>query len=503
MPAANPLFAAWSFNKFRATVFNDIWPEVLFFSAVATMVTTVSKLTPHSLSINNQMLTVLGLVLGLVVSFRTSSAYERYSEGRKLWSDLTLTSRNIGMNIWLHVPNQRVDKVTKEKLPVVEAVIEKKSIINLVQAYSVSLKHFLRGEQGIYYEDMHPLICWLPRFACLPPAMPTKADVLPLWSETADDESIMEKSPSPRPGASVATLPVSQADGTKSSASSFSRASRKKKVFDPEAALPDVMSDRPLKPSRNPPASSFWDYFGFLRFLRPIFRVIRGLHTHDLTAGGRVKKPMGVESNVPLEISLFLESYAGYLIAEDLLPPVIAGALVSNIAALQNIETGLERIRNTPLPFAYQAHLRICTWIYIFSLPFQIYSAYGWLTIPATAFSAFLLLGFLEIGAQIENPFDYDANDLDLDQFCLTIQRELHEICAHPSPNHGTFIYSAWNQPFAPADRRTAEEMQQDVEHDYHKEGPGVGMDSIRRTLLQSWRDVDTMTRKQHHHHSA
>ena len=70
----------------------------------------------------------------------------------------------------------------------------------------------------------------------------------------------------------------------------------------------------------------------------------------------------------------------------------------------------------------------------------------------------------------------------------------------HPSPDHTTFIFSGWNQPFAPADRRTAEEMQQDVEHDYHKVGPGVGMDSIRRTLLQSWKNVDTMTRKQHRH---
>jgi predicted membrane chloride channel (bestrophin family) len=500
MPTVNPLFAAWSFHKFHATIIDDILPEVIFFSTVATMVTTVSKLTPHSLAINNQMLTVLGLVLGLVVSFRTSSAYERYSEGRKLWSDLTLTSRNIAMNIWVHVPHERVDKVTKEKVPTIKVVVEKKSMINLVQAYSVSIKHFLRGEQGIYYEDLHPLICWLPRFSCQLPELRTKADVLPLWSEIADDASVMEKGPSPRPGASTASLPVLHTDGNRSQASSFSR---KKKIFDPEAALPDVMSDRPLKPSRNPPPTTLWDYSGFLRFLRPIFRVIRGRHTHDLTAGGRIKKTMGVESNVPLEISLFLQSYAGWLIKEDLLPGAIASALVGNIAALQNIETSLERIRNTPLPFAYQAHLRICTWIYIFTLPFQIYTAYGWLTIPATTFGAFLLLGFLEIGAQIENPFNYDANDLDLDQLCLTIQRELHEICAHTSPNHDTFVYSAWNQPFAPADRRTAEEMDHDVEHDYHKVGPGVGIDSIRRTLLQSWRNVDTMTRKQHDHHKV
>lgn len=301
-------------------------------------------------------------------------------------------------------------------------------------SYSIS-QHFLRGEQGIYYEDLHPLICWLPRFSCQPPAIPTKADALPLWSETADDECLMEKGPSPRPGASIASLPVLQSDENKSPASSFS-ASRKKKIFDPEAALPNVISDRPLKPSRNPPATTFWDHLGFLRFLRPIFRVIRGQHTHDLTAGGRVKKRMDVESNVPLEISLFLESYAGWLINQGLLPGPIAGALVSNIAALQNIETSLERIRNTPLPFAYQAHLRICTWcvslcfcsetpsyvsllavhllftfpnlycvrmvdhpvrVLSFSMKMRKNNSFG----RATTFCAFLLLGFLEIGAQM------------------------------------------------------------------------------------------------------
>ena len=29
-----------------------------------------------------------------------------------------------------------------------------------------------------------------------------------------------------------------------------------------------------------------------------------------------------------------------------------------------------------------------------------------------------------------ENPFNYDLNDLDLDGFCLTLQRDLHEITA-------------------------------------------------------------------------
>ncbi|KAG7443051.1 uncharacterized protein BT62DRAFT_1078785 [Guyanagaster necrorhizus] len=78
MVAYNPVLRGkWTLKKFNATVINDIWPEVLFFTAVATMVTFVSIKTPHSLAVNPQLLTVLGTVLGLVISFRTSSAYER------------------------------------------------------------------------------------------------------------------------------------------------------------------------------------------------------------------------------------------------------------------------------------------------------------------------------------------------------------------------------------------------------------------------------------------
>ncbi len=37
MVSANPLFrGTWTARKFQATVINDIWPEVLFFSLIAT-----------------------------------------------------------------------------------------------------------------------------------------------------------------------------------------------------------------------------------------------------------------------------------------------------------------------------------------------------------------------------------------------------------------------------------------------------------------------------------
>lgn len=68
--------------------------------------------------------------------------------------------------------------------------------------------------------------------------------------------------------------------------------------------------------------------------------------------------------------------------------------------------------RTTPLPFAYNMHLRATTYVYLVFLPFQIYSALGYLTIPAMFIASCVFLGFLELGTQLENPFGYDARRL-------------------------------------------------------------------------------------------
>jgi len=180
-----------------------------------------------------------------------------------------------------------------------------------------------------------------------------------------------------------------------------------------------------------------------------------------------------------------------------LVNPAIATGFTANLTILQDSLSNLERVCNTPLPFAYQVHLRMTLWFYLFFLPFQLSNAFGYVTIPATAFAAFLLIGFLEIGQQIENPFNYDLNDLDLDRFCHVIQRELHLITVHTNPDPSDFIFTSLNQPFAPADRRSALELTQS-DTVYHLPNGGVepGLASIRHTLVKGWKDVDNFTRK-------
>lgn len=494
MVAENPMFKSGMSlrKKFMATVINDIWPETLFFTAVATMVAAVTKLTPHQLFLDSGLLGVLGTVLGLVISFRTSSAYERYSDGRKMWTNIATYSRTLAMTIWIHVTNERAAPPGGRAPTTLECIIEKKSMVNLVQALSVSIKHYLRGESGVYYQDLYPLVCFLPRYAN---GGRTAADLLPMWQASEDGEYPLEHNPS-RAGA--------RSNSSNTLTSNYSSL-RKSKVFDPEKVLPVVEVHRPLKPSRNPPSSGFTDYFPFLKIFKLIakpFRKSPGSQDVDMRAVlGKKRKPKACDSNVPVEISLFLMNYATIMIRGGHIPAPVAGTFVGTINSIQDTISNLERIADTPLPFAYQAHLRISVWIYLLALPFQIVKNFGWLTIPGTCFATFLYLGFLEIGQEIENPFNYDLNDLDLDDFCFMIQRELHEITAHPTPNPSEYVFGAWNQPFAPADRRTAEELlraNEDSEYTHSDHGPDSqpGSHSITRTLLKGWRDVDLSTRK-------
>jgi len=484
----------WTVKRFNATIIDDIWGETLLFTLIGTMVAAVTELTPHKLAVNNALLTVLGTVLGLVISFRTSSAYERYQDGRKLWTNIQTTSRNLSQLLWVHVDIERPDKksenqdVAQEKAETLKAIVEKRSMVNLIQAFSVAVKHFLRGEEGIYYEDLFPLISFLPRHAVHASSEPTAHDVLPMWTFHEKLSRSARASPSGRSPASTLT--------------SNKRQKRCNDTFDPEKALPRVNSEVPLRGARNPPRPTVFDYFPPLVFIRPIIsgpiwlyrrmfnkRELFTLEPEDMD-GNQIETPSIVDPNVPLEITMFLHSYLQYLQRKGFVTPIIGSGILSNLNSLQDTVTNLDRVRSTPIPFAYQAHLRISLWLYLALLPFQIVQAMGWFTIPATCFGSFLLLGFLEIGQEIENPFNYDENDLDMDSFCLAIQRELHEITAHPVLEPQAYIFSSSNQPFAPADCRSAEEIVSDVNHEYHEH-----MHSIRRTLLKSWRQVEEVTR--------
>jgi len=72
--------------------------------------------------------------------------------------------------------------------------------------------------------------------------------------------------------------------------------------------------------------------------------------------------------------------------------------------------------------------------IYVWVLPFTLVAQLGWFVIPTVALVGFILFGVEAIGAEIENPFGYDANDLPLDGYCQDLEAEIKYLQRHIPP---------------------------------------------------------------------
>ncbi|KAF8630551.1 hypothetical protein AX15_002853 [Amanita polypyramis BW_CC] len=96
----------------------------------------------------------------------------------------------------------------------------------------------------------------------------------------------------------------------------------------------------------------------------------------------------------------------------DNAPPIVSTCRTLH---LEDVERG------TVLDSVYSAHIKHTIWIYLFFLPFQLVHDFGYYSIPGVAIASFIYLGFLAAGEEIEQPFGYDENDLDLDLFCQDI----------------------------------------------------------------------------------
>ncbi|KAH7170133.1 Bestrophin, RFP-TM, chloride channel-domain-containing protein [Dactylonectria macrodidyma] len=130
---------------------------LIFVGGWSTAITVVS-IKVHSLSVDSVLLTILGFVVGLSLSFRSSTAYERYAEGRRYWGQLTLASQALGRTFWVHARDPKDGDPR-------EAILEKVSAMNLVVAFSIALKHSLRFEPYSNYPDLQHLIGHLNTFA--------------------------------------------------------------------------------------------------------------------------------------------------------------------------------------------------------------------------------------------------------------------------------------------------------------------------------------------------
>lgn len=112
-------------------IFGRIWLIVASLGVYSAAVLLVdSYYLNHVKTISSELHGVLGLILGLLLVFRTNTSYDRWWEGRKLWGQLVNDSRNLAIKVQTCVR---------------AAAIEKHQLGNWLIDFAYALKGHLRG----------------------------------------------------------------------------------------------------------------------------------------------------------------------------------------------------------------------------------------------------------------------------------------------------------------------------------------------------------------------
>ncbi|CAE6437190.1 unnamed protein product, partial [Rhizoctonia solani] len=333
---------------------------VLLHTLVAAAVVFVSHRTSYNLAIPNVLVTVTGVVIGFVISYRASSGYDRYWQGRTFWSDIIKNARTMGRLIWFHVPNSvsksPSDLSAADRASESEQVIsEKRMALRLVQGFAVAVKHHLRREMGIYYEDLYYLVT-TGSHASKPGFVASAANAKPFPTDptsygTFQDSSQLDSNAAnasiPRSPTSTDTLlPANQPSPNFPAPSYYLTPFTS--ILIPFTALLGLFSWVAVKTTANPhqdveQGTNEPDHHG----RNPLLNIQR-----KFTAGQKYYPLVTGESklNLPLAILRRLSAWVALLENRGSTGGGTIGGMLGCIAAFEDQLTGLEKILTTPLP---------------------------------------------------------------------------------------------------------------------------------------------------------
>lgn len=113
------------------------------------------------------------------------------------------------------------------------------------------------------------------------------------------------------------------------------------------------------------------------------------------------------------------------LLRDGLIDPIRYSVLELRLTEMSHVLAGCERIKTTPLPFAYALLLHRTAHAFCLMLPFALAPALGWWTLAVSLLVAYTFFGLDALGDELEDPFGDDPNDLPLDAMSRMLEREL------------------------------------------------------------------------------
>lgn len=107
--------------------------------------------------------------------------------------------------------------------------------------------------------------------------------------------------------------------------------------------------------------------------------------------------------------------------------PQMAQSLEERVVALSGVLAGAERIKLTPLPFAYSLLLHRTAYLFCFLLPFGIVDSSGFWTPLLAAIVAYTFFGLDALGDELSEPFGTTSNALPIAAITRAIEISILE----------------------------------------------------------------------------
>ncbi|KAK9476487.1 Bestrophin, RFP-TM, chloride channel-domain-containing protein [Lipomyces japonicus] len=416
--------------RFRGSIFWKLLPQLFVVLSWGVIITTVSKLK-HSLGVSSILITMLGFVTGLSLSFRINTAYERYNEGRKYWAQLHGSARSFARFVWFQLPV----RAGFEK----QDTMAKITCLRLVTGFSIALKHHLREELGTDYDDLKPYVRYLPTYARKRSELAEFEAKRKIQRRQTDELELERLATASEILQASGAVSQQQQQQQQQQQSSFSK--------------PELKRSRSTSLHRTNTNLLSGDLRAIInQSLQSWFPANPKLYEYLADRDDRLSRATIIHGNLPLEIIQFLGYYVRELQREQgMLTPSDLTFFYAQINNFTDVLTGTERILRTPLPLAYNILCNQLAWIFVLALPFQLVPTLEWVAIPATFIAGYVILGLAAIGLEIENPFGFDPNDLDLDRYCQNISVEIAMVLSNvPYKNSIEWMDSPLNKPLAP-----------------------------------------------------
>ncbi|TQU00557.1 hypothetical protein EIJ50_22910, partial [Xanthomonas perforans] len=101
---------------------------------------------------------------------------------------------------------------------------------------------------------------------------------------------------------------------------------------------------------------------------------------------------------------------------------------------IANAQGGMERLKNTPLPYQYRFYPNLFTRLFCVLLPIGLVETLQYATPVGSTVAGLMFLAVLKIGDELVDPFANTIHDLPLDTMCRTVEIDALQAIGEQAP---------------------------------------------------------------------